>query len=807
MNTGKIIRRIKKNKLWFALNALGLTIAFACLILVYSFIKMEFSYDRFHEKSDRIYRLTENSNTGISSMIDARLQTALSRDLEKDFPEIERIVRLNSYRNAIVTINEESFYSKKIFAVDSTFFNIFSFDLLLGNKATVFNHPKQILLSESMALNYFGNIDIIGQKMEIVHQKSGMSEEYTIKGIIQNAPQNSHFKYDMLTSKEEARGNTLDFTYLLLTPNSSPEKLLESIQSKWDQLFEKSDNHPIANLQALTEIHLESDKSRELEKNGSYRSIWLLMSGMIIILFISFINYSNLNFVQFINDNKMHKIKMVNGAKRANLVLDSIKESSFLILLILLSAFGLAQQFAKEYEFTAFLDLPHLDLIILILIFMAFVIINAIWPFYTYGFKQVSGQNSLKQRKSYKVFVILQLSLAFIALSSIIILQKQLHHINTLHPEGKSLNMIAMPNNSFDVIKDYDVYKERLLKYPDIYNITAVMEEPAGTVTDNFPYTIEGRENIPNSTVNILSVDSNFFSFFKINPIAGKMNFTSQSNLDWEIQNMRIFSKRQQGIENPEEGNEQNYDFRVEYIINKTALSHFGFTSTEEALRKKFRFDFMGDMFPFGEIIAVVDDFHYTNLYTKEKPLVMVNRRLFTNCFLFKINGENKEKVLDILKKEWELLNPDFPFNYEFVSDAYQKVYAKEYQLARVLSLFTIVSIILAAMGLFAMVSFNLERRTKEIGLRKISGASISEVLLLLLKSYTTWMLISFVIGTPITYLMMKKWLESFAYQTTIDIYVFLLAGLLTWLISILTVGLISFKTARRNPVESIRYE
>ncbi len=803
MNIGKIIRRIKKNKLWFALNALGLTIAFACLILVYSFIKMEFSYDKFHEKADRIYRVTENSNTGITSMIDARLQTGLSQDLDKGFPEIESMVRINSYRNAIVSIGEESFYSKKVFAVDSTFMQIFSFELLVGNQETIFNRPKHVVLSESMAIKYFGNLDVLGEKIEIIHQKSGLAEEYTIEGVIQDAPQNSHFKYDILTSRAVQAGNSLDFTYLLLSPQSSPEKLLESLQNNWDIRYEEYDYHPLVELQSLTDIHLKSDKTREMERNGNYRSIWLLLSGILIILIISFINYSNLNFVQFINDNKMHKIKMVNGANRLNLVLDSIKESAFLIILVVILAFGMAQQFANEYQFIAFLNIPLIDLLVLIIIFLSFVIINAIWPFFTYGFKQVSGQNNLKQRKSYRVFVIFQLSLAFIALSSIIILQKQLNHINELHPEGNSLNMIAMPDNSYDVVKDYDVYKQRLLKYPDIYDVTAVMEEPAGTVTDNFPFTIEGRESESNATVNILSVDSNFFSFFKINPIAGRANFTSQSNLDWEIQNMRRWRRGPDAVEETGEA----IDFKIEYIINKTALSHLGFESPEEAIGRNFRFDFMGDMFPFGEIIAVVDDFHYTNLYAKEKPLVVVNRRMFTHCFLIKINGENKMKVLEILQQEWEKLNPNFPFNYEFVSDAYQKVYAKEFQLARVLSLFTIISIILAAMGLFAMVSFNLERRTKEIGLRKISGATISEVLYLLLKSYSKWMLIAFALGTPITYLMMNKWLESFAYKTTIDIYVFLLAGLLTWTISILTVGLISYNTARKNPVESIRYE
>lgn len=807
MNIGKIIRRIKKNKLWFALNVLGLSIAFACLILVYSFIKSEFSYDRFNVNADRIFRLTQNSNTGISSFIDARLQTALSQDFEQKFPEIENIVRISSFRNAIVNIEEKVFYSKKVFAVDSSFFNIFSYELLMGEQMEIFNHPHQIAISESLANIYFGNTDVIGKKISIMNQKAGVAEEFSIKGVIKDAPQNSHFQFDILSSKGESLGNTLDYTYLLVHQNTDLEKLEKAIQANWDERFKEEDYSPIANLQALTDIHLESDKSREMEKNGSYRSIWLLLSGIIIILFISFINYSNLNFVQFIKDAKSHKIKLVNGAQRRQLIVDSIWEALLLLVIVFVVSFGIVQQIASQYQFTAFHQINISDAFSIILLFSIFVITNAIWPFFTYAYNKVGNKDSLKQRKSYQYFVILQISLAFIALGSILIIQNQLKHINTLHPDGGSSNMIVMPNNSFDVINNFDVYKERLLKHPEIIDLSAVLEEPAGTVTDNFPFEIQGIDNDTYETINILSVDSNFFGFFDIKPLAGKVKFSNQCDMEWEIAAIRSWNLKQRGEEVPPETAKATLGYRAEYIINKTALQHLGFKDEHEAIGKQFRFTFMEDMFPFGDIIGVVDDFHYTNLYTLEKPLVMVNRRMFTNCFLIKIDETQTSKALGILRSEWEELNPNFPFNYEFISDAYQKVYSKEYELAKVLNLFGIVSIFLAALGLFTMVSFNLERRTKEIGIRKINGATVIEIIKMLLKSYSIWVLTAIILGAPLIYFSMNKWLESFAYRTSIDIQVFLQAGMITWLIAILTVSIISIRTAMKNPIESIRYE
>ncbi|MDP2721452.1 MAG: ABC transporter permease [Bacteroidales bacterium] len=807
MNTKHLLQRIKKNRLWFSLNALGLSIAFACLLLVYSFIRVELSYDRFHSKADRIYRLTLNTNTGISSMIDARTFTGMSSNLQDDFAQITDVIRLSSYRNAIVTIDEKTFYSKKVFSVDSSFFNVFDFKLLTGNPKAIFNKPGQIAITKSLAQKYFGSLDVLGKQIEIAHQKEGVVRTYTVQGVLYDFPENSHFNADILCSQNENQENSLDYTYLLLVPGVNPEELTAAIQTKWDKEFAETDYHPIANLQALPDIHLKSHKSRELEQNGSIRSLILLASSLLIILFIAFINFANLNFVQFLKEQKNYTIKIIHGATPRSLIIDSLKETLILSTVYILAGYLMAHYFSMEFSFHALTQITSFEIGVLALITLIIVCSIVMWPFLFHRKSQLLFISALKKRYSFKVFVILQLALSIIAIMATLTLQKQIHHINSLHPDAQNADLIVMPDNPWPSISTYETYKERLLTHPEIMEVSAVMEEPAGIVTDNFPYQLGREESNQTKTINILCIDTNFFSFFHIKPIAGTVNMGKPTSLDWEHKTIQLWQMENRKMEIPESLKAIPKPQAGKYIINKMALGHLGFANAEEAIGKPFRIDFMGQMFPWGEIIGVVDDFHYTNLYVKEKPLVMVSRKIFSHCFLFRIDPNKKKQALSVLQAEWEKLNPSVPFQYEFVTDSYQKVYQKEYTLMEVLSLFSLVSIILSAMGLFAMMAFNLERKVKEIGIRKINGAKVSGIMAQHLKIYTGWVVIAFVVACPISYMAMNSWLESFAYKTTLNWWIFALAGIFTLAIVFLTVGWQIFKAARKNPVESLRYE
>jgi putative ABC transport system permease protein len=249
-------------------------------------------------------------------------------------------------------------------------------------------------------------------------------------------------------------------------------------------------------------------------------------------------------------------------------------------------------------------------------------------------------------------------------------------------------------------------------------------------------------------------------------------------------------------------------NYREKYILNQSALRLLGINKPEDAIGKRFRLNFfLPDLFPEGEIVGVVPDFHYTDLHSTEKPLAISPRKMFNYCFIISINPAKRGEAIDTIASTWQKINPEFPFQYEFITESYRKVYAGEYAQTHALSLFALISIILSSLGIFALAAFSMQHRVKEIGIRKINGATITEILTILNKSFVRWIVLAFIIATPIAWLTMHKWLENFAYKTELSWWIFALAGLLTLGIALLTVSWLSWRAATRNPVEALRYE
>lgn len=807
MNINILIRRINKNRKWFGLNVLGLSVAFACTLMVYSYVRNELSYDKFHSKADRISRLTINTNTGKSSMIDARIWEGWLPNLTETFPQIQDYVRLSSFRNAIVTIDEHSFYSKKVFSVDSTFFNVFDFELISGDEKTLFKHPQQVAVTQSIAEKYFGTTEVIGKQIKLLHQKEELADDYTIKGVIKDFPGNSHFKADFLCSFNLKNRDTWSYSYLLLSPNIKRQELQDSIQSYWDKRYAEIDYSPIANLQALTDIHLHSHKSRELEHNGNVNNLYLLISATLIILIIALINFANLNYVQFLSEQKNYIVKTVYGANRLKLAKEFLREIFVLIIVVIVIGYILVYYLSNIFGFNTIILALRNEIVTITFVFLLIAIVFAVLPF-LYRKTNTTFLVSYSFKKGlFKTFLVLQFALAIIAIISTLFLQKQINHINKLHPNAKNADIIVIPNNPEHVVAKYETLKEQVLKHPEILQVSAVMEEPAGIVCDNFPYILEGDNSKDRKTINIMAIDSNFFSFFDIKPIAGTINLGTTTTIEWEQKAIQLWQMKNNNQEIPLELKEEFTPVRGKYIVNKMALEHMGIKNSQDAIGKSFQLDFMGEMFPQGEIIGVVNDFHYTNMYVKEKPLVMIARKIFSHCFLFRINENNKSGAIDALKTEWKKLNPDVPFQYEFITDSYQKVYKKEYEQMRLIMIFALISILLSAMGLFAMVSFTLKMKVKEIGIRKVNGANISEILFKLNKDFVKLVVTAFIVASPIAYYAMQKWLQNFAYKTTLSWWVFVLAGIIALIIALLTVSWQTWRAARRNPVEALRYE
>jgi len=442
--------------------------------------------------------------------------------------------------------------------------------------------------------------------------------------------------------------------------------------------------------------------------------------------------------------------------------------------------------------------------------FIVSVALLALFPLYSS--KIVSDiKMTRKQDSLYSFPLVVQFTLAIVAIASTLVLNRQIIFINSKHPASQNANMVVIADNPWQSVQRYDLLKTELLKNSSITNVTAAMEDPGSDILDAVAFEMEGVEKKEGQSINIFTTDSNFFSSLGIHPLAGTTELGYTPSQQWEEDAVNLSNLRQSENADKQklaELEKKVGNYREKYILNQSALRLLGINKPDDAIGKRFRLNFfLPDLFPEGEIVGVVPDFHYTDLHSPEKPLAIAPRKLFNYCFIISINPVKRGEALNTIASTWQKINPEFPFEYEYITDSYRKVYAGEYAQTQALSLFALISIILSSLGIFAMAAFSMQHRVKEIGIRKINGATISDILTMLNKSFVRWVAIAFIIATPIAWYAMHKWLENFAYKTELSWWIFALAGLLALGIALLTVSWISWRAATRNPVEALRYE
>ena len=806
----KIIRRIKQNWQWFLINAVGLSTAFSCMLIIYVYTSQQLSYDKFHSKAGRIYRMTTDTNRGAISIHPARVFGDSQKLLSK-YPAIEKMVRIVPFRNAIVKIGEQKFYSRNAYSTDSTFFKIFDFKILSGNPENAFSQPGKAFICRSLALTYFGSIDVAGKEITILHQMDTDPKVYTIDGVMEDFPVNSHFHAELLTSfsSDEDR-STWAYTYLLLKKGVDVDALRSTIQHNWETENKSNDSVPTLYLQKLTDIHLFSHKTREMEKNGDIRSVILLLSCTLLILFIAFINYLNLSRVQLISRLRSVKIKLINGASKWIVGCEIVYESLFLSFLSILLGLFIADWLGESLKISVLQSGRIFGIVIICLSFVVSIAMLAVFPLYSSRIVSDIKMTS-KQESLYTFPLILQFVLAIVAIAGTLVLNRQIDFINSKHPASQNANMVVIADNPWQAVQRYELFKTELLKNSSITNITAAMEEPGGDILDAVAFEMEGVVKKEGQSINIFTTDSNFFSFLGIHPIAGTTELGYTPSQQWESDAVDLSNLRQNADADKQKLTELEKkvgNYREKYILNQSALRLLGIKKPEDAIGKRFRLNFfLPDLFPEGEIVGVVPDFHYTDLHSTEKPLAIAPRKMFNYCFIISINPAKRGEAINTIASTWQKINPEFPFQYEFITESYRKIYAGEYAQSHALSLFALISIILSSLGIFAMAAFGMQHRVKEIGIRKINGATISEILTMLNKSFIRWIAIAFIIATPIAWLAMHKWLENFAYKTELSWWIFAIAGLLALGIALLTVSWLSWRAAIKNPVEALRYE
>ncbi len=812
------IRNILRNKLYAAINIIGLTLSIACCIIIVLFIQYEFSFDRFHKKAERIFRFTiEVSNDAGYKAHFARCAKPWIKYIPEAFPEVEKMTTLVPGRRMTLMVNEKKFVLENAYYTDSSFFSVFDISLLKGDPDQVLKEPFTAVISESLARKYFGNSDPVGQVITNTGWHDGEKWtrlNYAITAVFKDIPANAHFHTDLLMSARSQDFDPWKFVYLLLQKNTSPSGFLGKCDAfiKRHSDREDSTERMIPHLQCITDIHLKSDKDREMEDNSNMTVILIIGITGLIMLSVSWVNYLNLNVAGIYQRRRNLSLYKMHGCPNTGLISIFLNEAFIITTLSFILAYMLVHILLPVLSpATGNLVNPNLFALFpqalpwLLLVFAGTVVTGSIPVLLflqTSLFSQswtTKGSLSGWFRKSLVVF---QFTLTIALIISALVIHSQGGYIQEKQTGSGLDSVVVVKLFNQDIMSKYDVLKAELLQSPYIKEVTASFEDPFDLTMDAMGFETSGIK--PENKDKILWVyiaDDNFFRFLDVPIIAG-----------------HDFPPLEEYLNNAEDSDGQPtikghllnayINRREDYILNETAVKELGWTP-EEAVGKPFKLKFpWGENVIFGgQIVGVVKDFHVNTLHHGIKPYVFFQKNIWYWNLLVKTDEKHNAEALQYLAKTWDNIITDYPLDYRYNKDLFFKAYRKEIVQSRLIRFFSLLAILVSCMGLFAISSIIILQRTKEIGIRKVSGATRVTIMQMLLREFSLLVFISFLMACPIAYYAMAKWLEGFAYRTDLSWWIFAVAGIAALLIACLTVCWQSWQATSRNPVEALRYE
>ncbi len=787
-------RNLRKNRLYALLNIAGLTIGIGSCLLIGIYVLHELSYDKFHANSDRIVRVTMEYNSGDALNKTSNTGTKVGPQFQRTFPEVVTYVRTLKYPRVII-YHDKSFEEENFLYADSAFFGMFSFPLLSGNPEDVLDAPNKIVLTASSAKKYFGSDEPLGKMVKV-----GV-KDFIISGIVQDPPDNSQIQFDFVAaftalnaSKEEKWWEANYVTYLLLNPGTQLPALQKSVSSylatvSKNELKMEGGNYLTYNLEPLTSVHLGSELPG-FEPNNSITYIYILGVVGILILLIASVNYTNLATAQSASRTGEIGIRKVLGAQKFQVFRQFIGESVFITCIAIILAFVAAyfllpffnQLSGKELSTDAlFQPASWITLIIIGIvvslaagIYPALMLANLrIINILKSGFSFTSSGNGLR-----KSLIVLQFVISiFLIISTIVVLQ-QLSYIRNKDLGYDKEHIVVLPFD-FTMQAGYDDLKNAFLSQSNVTSVSAAYEEPVDIGWgDGISTGANGTG--PGITVNAIPVDEDFVKTMGIKLVAGT---------DYTLTDVKQMDTSNQGA-----------NLRYSYMLNESAVKAIGW-KPEEAIGKTIS---KGRE---GTVKAVIKDFHFKSFHNPITPLVIfLDKRMAQKIFV-KIDGQNISSTIKKLNDVWKTRVTHRPFEYHFLDEDYASLYKNEQRTAGIFSAFSTLAILLACLGLFGLTAYAIVQRTKEIGIRKILGANIGNIIALLSKDFLLLVFIAIIIAAPIAWYATNKWLQDFAYRINIEWWVFALAGISALLIALITICLQAIKAALANPVKSMRTE
>lgn len=817
-NYAKIaFRNFRKRIGYTFINVAGLAIGVASCLLIGIYVLNELSYDKFIHEADRIYRIKQIPAASSDQLPSAASPFLTGPYLMAEYPQlIEQQLRLFDRQDAAHTFlnldTEISFRTQDFFFADSTFFEMFGAELLRGNPENVLDAPLSLVISEDLAERIYPDEDPIGKTLRY---KGIASMEMTINGIMKNWPEESHMSPNMLGSFSSLNilySQNSDYednwwwnpvwTYIKLNEGVSASELEDQLPTFADKYYHP--NRPEGEtvrleLQPITDIHLYSDLDSEIAPNGSIFSVYLFSAVAVLILVIACVNFINLATARSGERAREVGMRKALGADRGQLFLQFMGESlltSFIAVLLAVLIVALTLPFFNEFIgkdlALNFFDSPFV-IASLILIVLAVGFLAGIYPsLFLSGLKPtrvLKGEASLGSKGALfrQVLVTFQFCLSVILIIGSIVVYLQLQHMQSTNLGFEKERIIILPMSQNLIAWEYDQFKERALQNPNIQTVTGISQilgDKDGESWKIYPANIpEGKEK----STYTLHVNHDFIETFGIEIIAGR-NFSEEFSTD----------------------NEQAV------LVNRKMLEVLGANQPEDALGELFYYDKTNDERQTLSVVGVVENFNFTSIKQEVQPLVI---RLSAGTIpvlqtldhaAVKVAPGGIADAIAHLEEVWYEINWVDPFEFLFQDEELEKAYAAEMTLIKVAGVFTLLCIFVACLGLFGLASFTASKRTKEIGIRKTLGATLSGILLLLSKEYVKLILIANIIAWPFVYLLINRWLQDFPYRIEMGwnlVTVFVATGILSVLICLFTVGYQSIKTARMNPVDSLRSE
>jgi putative ABC transport system permease protein len=778
------IRHIVKHLGYSILNILGLTLGITSALFLIIYVADEVSYDRYHEKADRIYRVSSTIKEPDDQFTWIVAQIPFGPQVVHDYPEVQSSVRFINMPRALYKFEDKEFNEENFFYVDSTLFDIFTYKVIKGEIKSALLAPKKIILTEKIANKYFGKSDPIGKTL------TTGTDTYEVTGVIQDVPTNSHFRFDAVAARNNLPkqlgnwGNFGVFTYLLFPEKFDVKAFETKMQGMYDA-YMKTIFGPLKisikyHLEPLTRIHLYSTNASEPEPTGSITYVYIFAIVAIFLVLIASMNYMNLATARSTRRAREVGLRKVVGSRRGPLILQFLSESmvftlislliSIVLIIVLLPKFNLLA--GKAFNIHVIYS-PVVLLSLLAIILIVGILGGSYPAFFLSRFSPVTvlkGEVTQGSAGSLfrKILVVIQFTVSVIMIICTLVVFRQLNYMKTTDQGFDQKNVVGLQLNG-PMVRKYPVLKQSLLENQNVKYVTST-NTAVGEGSGKVIFNVETDQGMSQKGVNFAVVDHDFIETLGIKMVKGR-----------EFQQ------------------DMPSDTLTGVVVNEAFAKRMNWTET---IGKKV------ELKPFidGRVIGVMKDYHQTGMYNAIESLMLLYRPL-NNVIYIKLSGSDTKQTLSFIERKWKEIFPDQPFVYTYLSERFNRQFEADDKRGLVFTMFTVLAILIACLGLFGLASYMVEQRTKEIGIRKVFGANENTILGLISKDFLILVAIGIVIAVPVAYYFMNTWLENYVYRTKIEVPLLLAAALLTILITFLTISYKSYQAAIMNPARALKAE